>query len=76
MKKARYRPSPKNTGIVKVLLTVTKFRDVLSDKCAVTDFQMSLNREYARVRLEKDNLYIKPPGATFQFTLASTRGDL
>jgi len=75
MKKARYRPSHTNSRVVKVQLAVTNFRDVFSEKSAVTDYQMSLSRESKRVRLEKDTLYIKPPGVTLQFTLTSTRED-
>jgi len=75
MKNARSRPSRKSTRAVQVLLTVTNFRDVLSDKNALTDHRLSLSREHARVRLEKDTLFIQPPGVTLEFVLASTRED-
>lgn len=59
-----------------VLLTVTKFRDIIREQGGTTDHIISLPRgECSRVRLEKDTLFIKPPAVTLVFTLASALED-
>ena len=75
MKQARYRSTCTNSRLVKVALTVTKFRDVFSERDAKTEYKLSLNGKYNRVRLDGDTLYIQPPGAVLQFTLLSTHED-
>jgi len=76
MKKARSRSSQKNSRLVHVLLTVTKFRDVICEQGGLTEHAISLPRgESSRVRLEKDTLFIKPPAVSLVFTLASAKED-
>lgn len=76
MKKARSRSYQRNSRLVHVQLTVTKFRDIIREQGGLTDHEISLPRgQCSRVRLEKDTLFIKPPAVTLVFTLASGRED-
>ena len=70
MQKSFSKSAKRSTGPVRVVLTVTKFNDVLTDTCA-TEYVMQLARNDRRVRIKDDNISIAPPGATIQFTLKS-----
>lgn len=68
-----------NDNPVDVILTVTRFYDLLSRKSSrdgvVTPHTMKLARRDARVRLEGDKLYVAPPGAAIRFAVVGGSGD-
>lgn len=76
MKKAKV--VAKALAPAEVVLTVTKFRPVLSPEVRglpSTDYTIRLKRPHRRVSLKDDTLVVKYPGATLRLTIDSSADD-
>jgi len=64
---------------VEVTITVRKFKDVLVTAAArggrATDYAMKLGSNDPRAEIKGNDIYIKRPGATLRFTIASSAAD-
>ena len=79
MKTSIKNASARKLNPVEVTIAVTKFNDVLAAGAARggggTEYTMKLGKRHPRALIKGNDIYIKHPGATLRFTIASSGAD-
>lgn len=73
------KPAARTKSPAEILITVTKFRDVLAGEASRafrgTDYEMKMQRKHPLVYIKDDVVYVRSPGATIRFTIDSCSED-